>query len=71
MEEVLIPDVVINNTKYKVGEKIYGFYCKRPTKASAGAIRDDLKQNGCDAVLRRAIMNRHECFEVWWRKDGK
>lgn len=69
MEETLIPDVAINNSKLTVNKKTYDFYCKRKTKEEANLIKSDLIANGCDAISRRDIIDDNQCYIIWWRKD--
>lgn len=68
MEETLIPDVTISNSKLVVNKKAYAFHCKRRKKEEAEAIRDDLIASGCDAISRKGIVDYDMYHMVWWRK---
>lgn len=68
MEETLIPDITIPRNSLSVDGKNYSFYCKRPTRESAESIRKDLAASGYDALVQLTIINKQNCFAVWWRK---
>jgi hypothetical protein len=68
MEETLTPDVIINKSQIKIGDKTYSYYCERKRKEDADAICDDLIASGFDAISRKGIVDYHTYYMVWWRK---